>query len=32
MGFTVVDGLIVEIDAIADPARLAALDLTVLDD
>jgi RNA polymerase sigma-70 factor, ECF subfamily len=32
MGFTVVAGKIVEIDAIADPARLRALDLAVLDD
>jgi RNA polymerase sigma-70 factor (ECF subfamily) len=31
MGFTVVDGRIVEIDAIGDPERLATLDLTVLD-
>jgi RNA polymerase sigma factor (sigma-70 family) len=31
MGFTVVDGKIVEIDAIGDPERLAGLDLTVLD-
>ena len=32
MGFTVVGGRIVEIDAIADPERLRALDLAVLDD
>jgi RNA polymerase sigma factor (sigma-70 family) len=32
MGFTVRDGLVVAIDALADPERLAALDLTVLDD
>ena len=32
MGFTVVDGRIVEIDAITDPARLRELDLAVLDD
>jgi RNA polymerase sigma-70 factor (ECF subfamily) len=31
MGFTVVGGRIVEIDAIGDPERLAGLDLTVLD-
>jgi hypothetical protein len=31
MGFTVADGRIVEIDALSDPARLAALDLDVLD-
>jgi RNA polymerase sigma-70 factor (ECF subfamily) len=31
MGFTVVDGKIVEIDAIGDPERLAGLDLTVLE-
>jgi RNA polymerase sigma factor (sigma-70 family) len=31
MGFTVVDGRIVEIDALSDPARLAALDLDMLD-
>jgi RNA polymerase sigma-70 factor, ECF subfamily len=31
MGFTVVDGKIVEIDAIGDPDRLARLDLTLLD-
>jgi RNA polymerase sigma-70 factor (ECF subfamily) len=30
MGFTVADGRIVEIDALNDPARLAALDLEVL--
>src|SRR3954467_5274622 len=32
MGFTVMGGRIVEIDAITDPARLRALDLAVLDD
>jgi RNA polymerase sigma factor (sigma-70 family) len=32
MGFTVVGGRIVEIDAITDPERLRELDLTVLDD
>jgi RNA polymerase sigma factor (sigma-70 family) len=32
MGFTVVDGRIVEIDSITDPARLRELDLAVLDD
>ena len=32
MGFTVRDGRVVAIDALADPERLAALDLTVLDD
>jgi RNA polymerase sigma factor (sigma-70 family) len=31
-GFTVSDGKIVEIDLLADPARLRRLDLTVLDD
>jgi RNA polymerase sigma-70 factor (ECF subfamily) len=31
MGFTVVGGKVVEIDAITDPARLRELDLTVLD-
>jgi RNA polymerase sigma-70 factor (ECF subfamily) len=31
MGFTVADGRIVAIDALADPERLAQLDLTVLD-
>jgi len=31
MGFTVVGGKIVEIDAIGDPERLAGLDLVVLD-
>jgi RNA polymerase sigma-70 factor (ECF subfamily) len=31
MGFTVTDGKIVAIDALADPERLAQLDLTVLD-
>jgi len=32
LGFTISGGKIVEIDAIADPARLRQLDLTVLDD
>ncbi len=32
MGFTVVSGKIVEIDILADPARLRRLDLAVLDD
>ena len=32
MGFTVTDGRIVEIDILADPERLAKLDLLVLDD
>jgi RNA polymerase sigma factor (sigma-70 family) len=32
MGFTITDGRIVEIDILADPARLARLDLMVLDD
>jgi hypothetical protein len=32
MGFAVVGGRIVEIDAITDPARLRELDLAVLDD
>jgi RNA polymerase sigma factor (sigma-70 family) len=32
MGFTVTHGKIVEIDALADPARLRRLDLTVLED
>ena len=32
MGFTVAGGRIVEIDALADPERLARLDLTILDD
>jgi RNA polymerase sigma-70 factor (ECF subfamily) len=32
MGFTVAGGRIVEIDVLADPARLGELDLTVLDD
>jgi RNA polymerase sigma factor (sigma-70 family) len=32
LGFTVRDGRIVEIDVLADPARLRQLDLTVLDD
>jgi RNA polymerase sigma factor (sigma-70 family) len=31
-GFTVVDGKIVEMDVLADPARLGELDLTALDD
>jgi hypothetical protein len=31
-GFTVRGGKIVEIDILADPARLAELDLTILDD
>ncbi|MGH2985374.1 MAG: RNA polymerase subunit sigma-70, partial [Solirubrobacterales bacterium] len=31
-GFTVADGKIVEIDILADPARVRELDLTVLDD
>jgi hypothetical protein len=31
MGFTVVGGKIVEIDILADPARLRRLDLAVLD-
>jgi RNA polymerase sigma-70 factor (ECF subfamily) len=31
-GFTVAGGRIAEIDLLADPARLGALDLTVLDD
>ena len=31
MGFTVVGGRIVAIDALADPARLREVDLTVLD-
>jgi RNA polymerase sigma-70 factor (ECF subfamily) len=31
-GFTVAHGKIVEIDLLADPARLRELDLTVLDD
>jgi ketosteroid isomerase-like protein len=31
MGFTVVDGRIVEIDSISDPDRLGQIDLTVLD-
>jgi RNA polymerase sigma factor (sigma-70 family) len=31
MGFTVADGRIVEIDVLADPARVKRLDLTVLD-
>jgi hypothetical protein len=32
LGFTIVDGTIVEIDAIADPERLRQLDLAVLND
>jgi RNA polymerase sigma-70 factor (ECF subfamily) len=32
MGFTVRDGKIVEIDALADRERLAELDLSILDD
>ena len=32
MGFTVAGGRVVEIDALADPERLARLDLTILDD
>jgi hypothetical protein len=32
MGFTVTGGRIVAIDALADPARLERLDLTILDD
>jgi RNA polymerase sigma-70 factor (ECF subfamily) len=32
IGFTVAHGRIAEINILADPARLAALDLTVLDD
>jgi hypothetical protein len=32
MGFTVRRGKIVEIDVLADPARLRQLDLAVLDD
>jgi RNA polymerase sigma-70 factor (ECF subfamily) len=32
MGFTVKRGKIVEIDVLADPARLRRLDLAVLDD
>jgi RNA polymerase sigma-70 factor (ECF subfamily) len=32
LGFTVRGGRIVEIDVLADPARLRGLDLTVLDD
>ena len=32
MGFTVADGRIVEIDVLADPARVKRLDLTMLDD
>jgi len=32
MGFTVTEGKIVEIDILADPARLSQLDLAVLDD
>jgi RNA polymerase sigma-70 factor (ECF subfamily) len=32
MGFTITNGLIVEIDILADPARLSRIDLTILDD
>ncbi|MFE2426336.1 RNA polymerase sigma factor SigJ [Streptomyces sp. NPDC059373] len=32
MGFTVTNGRIVEIDILADPARLSRIDLTILDD
>ena len=32
MGFTIAGGKIVEINILADPERLAELDLTVLDD
>jgi RNA polymerase sigma-70 factor (ECF subfamily) len=32
MGFTVAGGRVLEIDALADPKRLAQLDLTILDD
>jgi RNA polymerase sigma factor (sigma-70 family) len=32
LGFTIVGGKIVEIDILADPARLARLDLTIFDD
>jgi hypothetical protein len=32
LGFTIARGKIVEIDAIADPARLRQLDLAILDD
>jgi RNA polymerase sigma-70 factor (ECF subfamily) len=32
MGFTVSGGKIVEIDILADPARLCQLDLTMLED
>jgi hypothetical protein len=32
MGFTVVRGKIIEIDILADPARLGLLDLAALDD
>jgi hypothetical protein len=32
MGFTVTDGKLVEIDILADPARLDRLDLLLLDD
>ncbi len=32
MGFTVAGGKIVEIDILADPARLSQLDLALLDD
>jgi RNA polymerase sigma-70 factor (ECF subfamily) len=32
MGFTVTNGRIIEIDILADPARLSRIDLTILDD
>jgi RNA polymerase sigma-70 factor (ECF subfamily) len=32
MGFTITNGRIVEIDILADPARLSRIDLTILDD
>lgn len=32
LGFTIVDGLITEIDVVADPDRLGGLDIGVLDD
>jgi RNA polymerase sigma-70 factor (ECF subfamily) len=32
MGFTITDGRIVEIDILADPARLRHIDLAALDD
>jgi RNA polymerase sigma-70 factor (ECF subfamily) len=31
MGFTITDGRIVQIDILADPLRLAGIDLTLLD-